>query len=1443
MVRKALPAIIVALFLIASAAPFLITINSDEQNLAGDPPTSFDPSWIPISTPQELALIGSGGDYPVNGKYYLTQDIDFNGVDLNGGFDVRVDAGIHTTAESTKTVSVGLYYNSNGAAIKSGSIMMVSLNGEIKDVPINQSIVYFTVPIDTSVLEIVAGGAVNNIPTGLDSSHTNFAVAAELTLSGTGTVSAVAKSNGNMNPLGDFRGTFDGNGKRIIGSETSSFASSGTVYTGLFGRLQGSATFKDLGLEGGSTVSVSTTTARAGGLVGEAQSVTLTMTDCYTTNSVTVMSKAEIRAGGLVGFLGNAVLKDCYNAGKVTIFSSSSATYAGGLSGYTSSASTMTNCYNEGKISSNTASASSVSNSGGLAGRTSSLTVTNCYNIAAIYAKSSAGGLGGNAGTTTVKDCHNEGTITAVNVAGGLVGVSGITTMTDSYNIADISGIGEAGGLAGNTGGANLTGCYSTGNVTASLTVNQSTAGGLIGHTGNGTTSTLTNCYSTGDVTAATIAGGLIGEHNGGGSLITRITGCYTTGDITTSATASTPHSGGLIGRCAGHVAMTGCYTTGEVQASTTTSMVHAGGLIGYTYTNISATIEECFTTGNVKASSTPSSSPPGARAGGLIGTANGNATITNAYVRGDITATIYGSSALKNAYAGGIMGMIAGTSTTAYFSNCYVTGEISSTTARGGITGNVNDSKTFITNCYFLEGIAPELYGGGVVPIIDNRTGSVPRDAQPSGDRISDDLKLKATYFEGVEVIVTDPIFGWDFDSIWVIDENMNDGYPCFRWSAITAHPKDITVNKILGNQFSVSSYFSDAHYQWEKSTDGTIWVEIDGATGSVYETRSSDDFDEMFRCKVGTAVSDSAKIRGMDLTIKISNGTLSYEGGEDIDADTVMKNVPVTEIEFSVAPDTGYILNQVLLGTEDITSTVSGGKFTVDTTSPQTLTVTFATETSYHIDASYEGDGGVIDPWGNIPVTEGNDKTFEFSLFSSDYILADVIVDGISVGTPSSYTFPNVTEDHTIKAIFGDKMYNIVATVNDDTMGTISPSGNVPVKAGGNQTFEFSPKEGYMLSNVFVDGTSRGAESEYTFYEVNGDHTINAVFVALPVYNIVASVDGGVGGTITPLGNVPVKAGEDQIFEISPDDDYMLVDLLVDGESVTVEYLYTFLEVSDDHTIVAVFEALPVYNIVASVAGGVGGTITPSGNVPVKAGEDRMFEFSPNDGYALSGVKVDGGSVETGFEYIFLEVNANHTIVVSFTALEYYIYVDGDDEAKAELNIKPSMATIEDTVIVTLTPFEGYEATITGVDVGTLTYNDSDGCWEIRDINANCTITVSIVPLVYHIIVDDDYDDTIVTLVDISETEVTIESVVNVTLTVIDGYSATISVDVGTLTYNDSDGCWIITDINADCTITILINKNEEPGSGINLMWIVVIIIIAVAAGIGVYVSRKKK
>ena len=125
------------------------------------------------------------------------------------------------------------------------------------------------------------------------------------------------------------------------------------------------------------------------------------------------------------------------------------------------------------------------------------------------------------------------------------------------------------------------------------------------------------------------------------------------------------------------------------------------------------------------------------------------------------------------------------------------------------------------------------------------------------------------------------------------------------------------------------------------------------------------------------------------------------------------------------SVAADSGYSFTG-WLGTDGITRT-SNEVLDLTVTGDMTFTAQYAKDsgsggstgtTRYTIEAS-AGHGGGISPDGRVRVSRGSDKTFRITP-DAGYEIADVLVDGESVGAVSRYTFETVRKAHTIEALF---------------------------------------------------------------------------------------------------------------------------------------------------------------------------------------------------------------------------------------------------------------------------------------------------------------------------------------------------------------------------------------------------------------------------------------
>ncbi|WP_188399917.1 inverse autotransporter beta domain-containing protein [Sporomusa sp. GT1] len=365
--------------------------------------------------------------------------------------------------------------------------------------------------------------------------------------------------------------------------------------------------------------------------------------------------------------------------------------------------------------------------------------------------------------------------------------------------------------------------------------------------------------------------------------------------------------------------------------------------------------------------------------------------------------------------------------------------------------------------------------------------------------------------------------------------------------------------------------------------------------------------------------------------------------------------------------------ILGGIAAGTYTVSAFLSG--YSINTASVTVMdgmttgsTITLTADT-FTITAS-AGTGGSISPSGATGVSYGATPAYTITP-NTGYVIADVKVDGVSVGTGSTYTFPSVTGNHTITATFALQSFTITASAG--TGGSISPSGATGVSYSATPAYTITPNTGYVIVDVKVDGVSVGTGSTYTFPSVTGNHTITATF-ALQSFTITASA--GTGGSISPSGATSVSYGATPAYTITLNTGYVIADIKVDGVSVGTGSTYTFPSVTGNHTITATF-ALQSFTITASA--GTGGSISPSGATGVSYGATPAYTITPNTGYVIADVKVDGVSVGTGSTYTFPSVTGNHTITATFAKV-YTISITNNIHGRVKIIDNTAMQLLYD-------------------------------------------------------------------------------------------------------------------------------------------------------------------
>jgi len=171
-----------------------------------------------------------------------------------------------------------------------------------------------------------------------------------------------------------------------------------------------------------------------------------------------------------------------------------------------------------------------------------------------------------------------------------------------------------------------------------------------------------------------------------------------------------------------------------------------------------------------------------------------------------------------------------------------------------------------------------------------------------------------------------------------------------------------------------------------------------------------------------------------------------------------------------------------------------------------------------------------------------------------------------GVQVSTSSTYSF-TATGNRTLVANFRLKIYTIAATA--ETGGNITPSGNVNVTHGSNQSFTITPNTGYNIEDVKVDGVLIGDVTNYTFNNVMSNHSIEVSF-KLKAYTINATANPSAGGTAN--GGGTYNHGQTVNVVASANTGYEFVNWTENGVQVSANTAYSFTA-TGNRTLVANF------------------------------------------------------------------------------------------------------------------------------------------------------------------------------------------------------------------------------------------------------------------------------
>src|SRR6185369_825397 len=280
--------------------------------------------------------------------------------------------------------------------------------------------------------------------------------------------------------------------------------------------------------------------------------------------------------------------------------------------------------------------------------------------------------------------------------------------------------------------------------------------------------------------------------------------------------------------------------------------------------------------------------------------------------------------------------------------------------------------------------------------------------------------------------------------------------------------------------------------------------------------------------------------------------------------------------------------------------------------------------------------------------------------------------------------------------------------STLFDVTAVTCGSLNNFAVKTGGTCTIVTS-------FNPSTAGTKNASLTIDSSDPLSKILTIGLSGTAVVPLNVATSVSPAGSGTISPSGTngtVFVLPGSGQQFYISPNTGYHVLDVKVDGVSKGAATAVNLPVITSGATIMATFIKYYTVTMNAGANGVISGPATPN------HGDSPIYIITPNTGYHVVDVKVDGVSKGAATVVTLPAVTSGATIVATFAINNYTITRNITNGVISG----PATANHGDSPSYTIVPDNGYhvlDVKVDGVSKGAVT------SLTIPAISANTTIT----------------------------------------------------------------------------------------------------------------------
>jgi len=364
---------------------------------------------------------------------------------------------------------------------------------------------------------------------------------------------------------------------------------------------------------------------------------------------------------------------------------------------------------------------------------------------------------------------------------------------------------------------------------------------------------------------------------------------------------------------------------------------------------------------------------------------------------------------------------------------------------------------------------------------------------------------------------------------------------------------------------------------------------------------------------------------------------------------------------VAFTITPNEGYMIEEVLYNGNDVTNNVKNGKYTATNVQGEVyLSVKFKIA-EFNISVVC-GTGGNVTSSAQF-VNYGDQVTFTITPDDGREI-GSVVLNGVDITNDvvdGHYTVYNI-KDHVVLTVtfgYGDLAMEISCSegckvqVNDVMLG--SGELSTLVEYGSNATIRLYPEQGYDIAFVTINGIDVTSKFENYSYVIRNVTELKTIKVVAFRTSYQIEILAAEGGRIIASSNTVIPGGS-VTFTALPNDGYQLSSAVMNGENVTDRFIngtYTVETVRTDISIQATF-AVKHYTITCDY--NEGGTVMSSVS-DVAHGGNATIIITPNNAYALAGLVVNGVDMlnEVNNDMLILQnIRENIAIVATFESTD---------------------------------------------------------------------------------------------------------------------------------------------------------------------------------------------